>query len=179
MILCNHFAITTTCLQGHLLIYCKKAFFTEKSTPTQIAENPQLVEQKPCQSAFSPTFRVRYIQRKKSQKTLRLSFLERKTRVCPSALSISLFSKNRSDAAGGCSQSFCFFFEYLFSLKQRKKVLVYVLLSYTIFLYSLYISANRCTSNLLKITHTLLISANIKIFHPQPFQTFSQNTLYS
>ena len=81
MISCNHFAITTTYLHGYLQIYCKNAFFTEKSTPTQIAENPQLVEQKPCQSAFSPTFRVRYIQRKKSQKTLRLSFLERKTRL--------------------------------------------------------------------------------------------------
>ena len=64
----------------------KNAFFTEKTAPTQIAENPQLVEQKPCQSAFSPTFRVRYIQRKKSQSFLRLSFLERKTRVYPSAL---------------------------------------------------------------------------------------------
>ena len=44
MISCNHFAIITTCLQGFLQIYCKNAFFTEKSTPTQIAENPQLVE---------------------------------------------------------------------------------------------------------------------------------------
>ena len=81
MISCNHFAITTTYLHGYLQIYCKNAFFTEKSTPTQIAENPQLVEQKPCQSAFSPTFRVWYIQRKKSQSFLRLSFLERKTRL--------------------------------------------------------------------------------------------------
>ena len=86
MILCNHFTIITTCLHGYLQIYCKKRFFHKKYTPTLIAENPQLVEQKLCQSAFSPTFRVRYIQRKKSQKTLRLSFLERKTRVCPSAL---------------------------------------------------------------------------------------------
>ena len=86
MILCNHFAITTTYLHGYLQIYCKNAFFTEKSTPTQIAENPQLVEQNPCQGALSPSFRMRYIQRKKSQKTLKLSFLERKTRVCPSAL---------------------------------------------------------------------------------------------
>ena len=29
MISCNHFAITTTCLQGFLQIYCKNAFFTE------------------------------------------------------------------------------------------------------------------------------------------------------
>ena len=41
--------------------------------------------------------------------------------LIPSYPSISLFSKNRSDATGGCSQSFCFFFEYLFSLLQRKK----------------------------------------------------------
>ena len=41
--------------------------------------------------------------------------------LIPSYPSISLFSKNRSDAAGGCPQSFCFFFEYLFSLLQRKK----------------------------------------------------------
>ena len=86
MISCNHFAITTTYLHGYLQIYCKNAFFTEKYTPTQIAEKTQLVEQKPCQGALSPAFCVRYIQRKKSQKTLRLSFLERKTRVCPSAL---------------------------------------------------------------------------------------------
>ena len=95
--------------------------------------------------------------------------------LIPSTPSISWFSKNRSDAAGGCPQSFCFFFEYLFSLKQRKKVLVYVLLSYTILLYSLYISANQCTSNLLKMTHLLLISANTKIFHPHPiFKPFLQ-----
>ena len=37
--------------------------------------------------------------------------------------------KNRSDAAGGCPQSFCFFFEYLFSLLQRKKYfLVYLII---------------------------------------------------
>ena len=41
--------------------------------------------------------------------------------LIPLSPSISLFSKNRSDAAGGCPQSFCFFFEYLFSLLQRKK----------------------------------------------------------
>ena len=81
MISCNHFAITTTYLHGYLQIYCKNAFFTEKSTPTQIAENSQLEEQKPCQSAFSPTFRTRNKQQKKSQKTLRLSFFERKTRL--------------------------------------------------------------------------------------------------
>ena len=81
MISCNHFAITTTYLHGYLQIYCKKCFFHKKSSPTHIAENTQLVEQKPYQSAFSPTFRMRYIQRKKSQKTLRLSFFERKTRL--------------------------------------------------------------------------------------------------
>ena len=86
MISCNHFAITTTYLHGYLQIYCKNAFFTEKTAPTQNAEIAQLAEQKPCQSAFSPTFRTRNKQQKKSQKTLRLSFLERKTRVCPSAL---------------------------------------------------------------------------------------------
>ena len=86
MISCNHFAITTTYLHGYLQIYCKNAFFTEKTAPTQNAEIAQLAEQKPCQSAFSPTFRTRNKQQKKSQKTLRLSFLERKTRVYPSAL---------------------------------------------------------------------------------------------
>ena len=68
MISCNHFAITTTCLHGFLQIYCKKRFFHKKSSPTQIAENPQLVEQKPCQSAFSPTFRIRNIQQKSLRK---------------------------------------------------------------------------------------------------------------
>ena len=81
MISCNHFAITTTCLHGFLQIYCKNAFFTEKSTPTQNAEKTQLVEQNPCQGALSPTFRMRNIQRKKSQISLRLSFFERKTRL--------------------------------------------------------------------------------------------------
>ena len=68
MILCNHFAITTTCLHGYLQIYCKKRLFHKKSSPTQSAEIAQLVEQKPCQSAFSPTFRVRYIQQKSLRK---------------------------------------------------------------------------------------------------------------
>ena len=67
MVSCNHFAITTTCLHGYLQIYCKKRFFHKKSSPTQSAEIAQLVEQKPCQSAFSPTFRVRYIQQKVSE----------------------------------------------------------------------------------------------------------------
>ena len=80
--------------------------------------------------------------------------------LIPSALSISLFSKNRSDAAGGCPPILLFLFWIPFFFASKKKVLVYVLLSYTIFLYSLYISANRCTSNLLKMTHLLLISAN-------------------
>ena len=31
MILCNHFAITTTCLHGYLQIYCKKRFFHRKN----------------------------------------------------------------------------------------------------------------------------------------------------
>ena len=52
--------------------------------------------------------------------------------IIPSS-SISLFSKNRSDAAGGCPQSFCFFFEYLFSLLQRKK---YQCMYYCLILYS-------------------------------------------
>ena len=71
-----------------------------------------------------------------------------------------VFSKKTTFAAGGCSQYFCFFFAIPFFFASKKKVLVYILLSYTIFLYSLYISANRCTSNLLKMTHLLLISAN-------------------
>ena len=86
MISCNHFAITTTYLHGYLQICCKNAFFTEKTAPTQSDEIARLVEQKPCQSAFSPTFRTRNKQQKKVSETLRLSFLERKTRVCPSAL---------------------------------------------------------------------------------------------
>ena len=66
MISCNHFAITTTYLHGYLQIYCKNAFFTEKTAPTQNAEIAQLAEQKPCQSAFSPTFRTRNKQQKKT-----------------------------------------------------------------------------------------------------------------
>ena len=81
MISCNHFAITTTYLHGYLQICCKNAFFTENPAPTQSDEIARLVEQKPCQSALSPTFRMRNKQQKKSQKTLRLSFFERKTRL--------------------------------------------------------------------------------------------------
>ena len=48
--------------------------------------------------------------------------------------------KNRSDAAGGCPQSFCFFFEYLFSLLQRKKyqcILYYIIILIAVFSKSL------------------------------------------
>ena len=91
--------------------------------------------------------------------------------------SISLFPKNRSDATGGCSQYFCFFFAIPFFFASKKKVLVYVLLSYTIFLYSLCISANLCTSNLLKRTSPLLILANHRL--PPALQTFFKQSPYS
>ena len=67
--LCNHNYLLARIVADLL----QKTLFYLKSTPTQNAEIPQLVEQNPCQSALSPTFRIRNIQRKKSQKTLRLS----------------------------------------------------------------------------------------------------------
>ena len=65
MILCNHFAITTTYLHGYLQIYCKKRFFHRKSTPTQNAEIPQLVEQKPCHRCVGNGFCLRCTKTKK------------------------------------------------------------------------------------------------------------------
>ena len=56
MISCNHFAITTTYLHGYLQIYCKNAFFTEKTAPTQSDEIAQLVEQNLVRLPSSPLF---------------------------------------------------------------------------------------------------------------------------
>ena len=61
-----------------------------------------------------------------------------------------------------------------FSLKKRISVVLSII---TIFLYSLYISANRCASNLFKRTQSLLFSANL---HLSPaFQTFFKQPPYS
>ena len=99
--------------------------------------------------------------------------------LIPSYPSISLFSKNRSDAAGGCPPILLFLFWIPFFFASEKKVLVYVLLSYTLFLYSLYISANRCTSNLPKIAHLLFISSNPQNFPFPALQTFFKQPSYS
>ena len=63
----------------------------------------------------------------------------------PSSPSISLFSKNSSDAAGGCSQYFCFFFCNTFFLCFKEKsisvcitVLYYILILIVHFSKSMY-----------------------------------------
>ena len=73
MILCNHFAITTTYLHGCLQIYCKKRFFTETSCSVTVPNLAQFVEQNLVRVPSRPLSGKKH-KTKKSQISLRLSF---------------------------------------------------------------------------------------------------------
>ena len=89
--------------------------------------------------------------------------------LIPSYPSISLFSKNRSDAAGGCPQTFCFFFAIPFFFAPKKKVLVYVLLILILFVHFSKSMYKQFAQNDTSFAH---ISKFSESSLPSPFKPF-------
>ena len=93
--------------------------------------------------------------------------------------SITLFSKNRSDAAGGCPNPFVSFLNTFFLCFKEKSISVCITVLYYILILIVHFSKSMYKRFAENNTTSAHISKYQNILSPAHLQTFSSNILYS